>query len=157
MGRGGDQIPFLDKGYPAVRFSVAVEDYDHQHQDLRVEDGVIYGDTVDETDFDYLAKVTRLNVRALDRLARAPMPPAPNAEAAVQTFTDVSWAPVEGAARYRLWMRRTDQPAWPSEPIAETARTELRLEGVRGDDWLFGVSSVSADGVESPVASAVPG
>ena len=76
MGRGGDQIPFLEAGYPAVRFSVAVEDYEHQHQDLRVEDGVTYGDTVDEMDFAYLAAVTRLNVRALDRLARAPMPPA---------------------------------------------------------------------------------
>ena len=51
MGRGGDQIPFLDKGYPAVRFSVAVEDYEHQHQDLRTEDGVTYGDTADELDY----------------------------------------------------------------------------------------------------------
>src|SRR3546814_7030594 len=87
MGRGGDQIPFLDKGYPAVRFSVAVEDYEHQHQDLRVEDGVTYGDTVDEMDFAYLAKVTRLNVRALDALARAPMPPAPKVDAAVSAST----------------------------------------------------------------------
>src|SRR3546814_15519415 len=97
MGRGGDQIPFLDKGYPAVRFSVSVEDYEHQHQDLRVEDGVTYGDTPDEMDFAYLAKVTQLNVRALDALAGAPMPPAPRMEAAVSASTTLSWEEVAGA------------------------------------------------------------
>ena len=156
MGRGGDQIPFLRKGYPAVRFSVAIEDYEHQHQDLRTEGGVIYGDTVDEMDFSYLAKVTQLNVRALDRLARAPMPPASTAEAAVQTFTALEWDAVPGAVAYTIWRRRTDQPEW--ERFREqVAGTQVRLEGVRGDDWLFGVSSVSVEGVESPVASAVPG
>lgn len=158
MGRGGDQLPFLDKGYPAVRFSVAVEDYDHQHQDLRVENGVTYGDTIDEMDFPYLAKVTRLNVRTLAALARAPMPPAPTAEAAVQTFTTVRWAPVPGAASYNVWRRRTDEPGWEAAPVvARTSRSEVKLDGVRGDDWLFGVSSIAADGSESPVASAVPG
>src|SRR3546814_2294630 len=116
MGRGGDQIPFLDKGYPAVRFSVAVEDYEHQHQDLRVEDGVTYGDTVDEMDFAYLAKVTRLNVRALDALARAPMPPAPKVDAAVSASTTLSWDAVPGADGYLVWHRRTDQPSWPAGP-----------------------------------------
>ena len=157
MGRGGDQIPFLEKGYPAIRFSVAVEDYEHQHQDLRVENGVTYGDTVDEMDFPYLAKVTRLNVRALDALANAPMPPAPVAEAAVQTFTAIEWQPVPGAAKYRLYNRRTDQSYWQHESMVETDATRVELLTLRGDDWLFGVSSVSADGVESPVASAVPG
>jgi hypothetical protein len=157
MGRGGDQIPYLEKGYPAVRFTVAVEDYEHQHQDLRVEDDVHYGDTIDEMDFAYLANVTRLNVRGLDALARSPMPPAPTAEAAVQTYTDLEWVPVDGAERYRVWARRTDQPEWSSEPLAETAQTSLRLDGMRGDDWLFGVSAVATDGSESPVASAVPG
>ncbi|MXP42584.1 M20/M25/M40 family metallo-hydrolase [Altererythrobacter soli] len=157
MGRGGDQIPFLDTGYPAVRFSVAVEDYDHQHQDLRVEDGVRFGDTADEMDFAYLANVTRLNVRGLHALAAAPMPPAPTAQAAVQTHTDLAWEPVAGAEHYRVWMRRTDQPQWPSEPLTQTEKTSLKLAGVRGDDWLFGVSAVGAGGAESPIASAVPG
>src|SRR3546814_3905930 len=97
MGRGGDQLPFLELGYPSVRFTVAVEDYDHQHQDLRTQDGVTYGDTVDEMDFPYLAKVTRLNIAALVALARAPMPPAPVADAAVKTWTDVTWKAVPGA------------------------------------------------------------
>ncbi|WP_170005204.1 M28 family peptidase [Pseudopontixanthobacter vadosimaris] len=158
MGRGGDQIPFLEKGYPAIRFSVAVEDYDHQHQDLRVENGVTYGDTVDEMDFPYLAKVTQLNVRALDRLARTAMPPAATAEAAVQTYTDLKWTPVEGATGYTIWQRRPDQPYWEEQPvIANVSATSARLEGVRGDDWIFGISSRSPDGVLSPAASAVPG
>jgi len=158
MGRGGDHLPFLDKGYSAIRFSVGVEDYDHQHQDLRVENGVKYGDTIDEMDFAYLAKVTALNVRALDRLARAPLPPAPTAEAAVQTFTTIKWNEVPGAANYAIWQRRTDAADWGAEPvIAQVAATSAKLDRVRGDDWIFGVSACSADGVCSPVASAVPG
>ncbi|BBC73118.1 peptidase M28 [Altererythrobacter sp. B11] len=157
MGRGGDQLPFLAAGYPAVRFSVAIEDYEHQHQDLRTEKGVTYGDTVDEMDFPYLAKVTRLNVRGLAALARAPIPPAPVAKAAVQTFTALAWDAVPGAASYKVYRRRTDQPYWEEQPVQQVTQTQLDLAGVRGDDWLFGVSSVSAEGAESPVASAVPG
>ena len=158
MGRGGDHLPFLDKGYPAVRFSVAIEDYEHQHQDLRVENGIKFGDTIDEMDFPYLAKVVRLNVRALAALASAPLPPAATAEAAVQTFTDVKWQPTPGAASYSVWRRRTDASTWESPPvIADVVATSARLEGVRGDDWVFGVSSRAAGGSESPVSSAVPG
>ena len=75
MGRGGDHLPFQEMGYPAIRFTVGVENYDHQHQDLRTEKGVVYGDTVQFMDFAYLAKVTRLNARTLALLANAPMPP----------------------------------------------------------------------------------
>lgn len=178
MGRGGDQVPFLEKGYPAIRFSVAVEDYEHQHQDLRVENGVTYGDTIAAMDFPYLAKVTRLNVRALDALARAPMPPAPEAEAAVQTFTALSWSRVPAAAAFNVYRRRTDEAQWPDRPLMQVKpakyqeghyydedgsfvawrnRENVRLDGVRGDDWLFGVSAIAADGSESPIASAVPG
>ena len=76
---------------PAVRFSVAVENYNHQHQDLRTENGVEYGDTIDKMDFPYLAKVTKLNVAALAWLASAPPPPEPTVEGAVSTDTTVSW------------------------------------------------------------------
>ena len=157
MGRGGDHIPFLERGFPAIRFSVAVEDYEHQHQDLRTEEGVTYGDTIDEMDFAYLADVTRLNVRALDKLARAPMPPAPTAQAAVRTYTELAWSDVPGAAHYTIWQRRTDEPGWREEPvIGQVVATSAKLEGVRGDDWFFGVSACAADGACSPVASAVP-
>ncbi len=157
MGRGGDQIPFLEKGYPAIRFSVAVEDYDHQHQDVRTQDGTAYGDTIGEMDFAYLARVTQLNVAVASALARATMPPAPTAAAAVQTFTTLAWAEVPGATGYTVWHRRTDEPYWRDEPvIANVVATSARLEGVRGDDWIFGVSACSAHGACSPVASAVP-
>lgn len=157
MGRGGDQLPFSDKGYPAVRFSVAIEDYEHQHQDIRTEGGVKFGDTIDEMDFPYLAKVTRLNVRGLAALASAPMPPVVTAKAAVSTWTDLEWQPVPGAVSYTVWRRRTDAPGW-SEKVADgLTSTSLRLEHVRGDDWFFGVSAKGTNGAESPVASAVPG
>ena len=156
MGRGGDQLPFSDKGFPAIRFTVAVEDYEHQHQDLRTENGVKFGDTIDEMDFAYLAKAARLNVRALAALASAPMPPAPKMKGAVQTSTELEWQAVPGAARYIIWQRRTDAPVWETE-IAQTTALAASFPGVRADDWLFGVSAVSATGANSPVASAVPG
>lgn len=186
FGRGGDHSEFLNAGFPAVRLSVAVEDYDHQHQDLRVEDGVEYGDTVAEMDFDYLRRVTALNVAALAALARAPAPPAPTAEGAVSTDTSIRWNLVSGASEYVVRWRRTDSNHWEhsvrvaaptleqqGSVIAESRAQEpdpagtlsLRhvtgvahvLPGIRVDDWVFGVSSVSADGYESPIASAVPG
>lgn len=158
MGRGGDQLPFLEQGNPAVRFSVAIEDYEHQHQDLRTENGVKFGDTIDEMDFPYLARVTRLNIAALAALAKAPMPPVPTADAAVKTWTDVEWKPVDGAVAYSVWRRRTDQGEWETQPmVAKTTQTSVKLEGFRGDDWILGVSSIAADGSQSPVAAAVPG
>lgn len=161
MGRGGDHIPFLERGLPAIRFSVAVEDYNHQHQDLRTANGIDYGDTADRMDFRYLARVTRLNVAALDRLARAPMPPQVRIDGVVRPDVLLEWLPVAGAARYNVWRRATDARDWDlryvldADPAADL--NSLTLAPDRGDDWIFGVSAVSADGSESPVASAVPG
>ncbi len=171
MGRGGDQVPFLQKGYPAIRFSVGVEDYDHQHQDLRTENGTKFGDTIDEMDFAYLAGVTRLNVRALDALARAPKPPALKADAAVRLDTVLTWRSVPGADSYLIVARRTDEPAWRSAKRGDTEAVfepipvfNAAPEGVdfdmsaplRGDDWMFGVTACAGEYC-SPVASAVPG
>ncbi len=157
MGRGGDHIPFLDAGLPAIRFSAAIEDYEHQHQDVRTEGGVKFGDTADEMDFAYLARVTRLNVAVLDALARSPMPPRASADAAVKTWTEVKWQAVTGAVSYSVWWRRTDESEWAASSKVAGDATSLKLDGVRGDDWMFGVSAVSQDGHESPIASAVPG
>ncbi|HET9335088.1 MAG TPA: M20/M25/M40 family metallo-hydrolase [Sphingomicrobium sp.] len=166
FGRGGDHTEFLNAGYPAVRFSVAVENYNHQHQDLRVENGIEYGDTIDKMDFPYLARVTKLNVAALAWLASAPPPPEARAEGAVSTDTTIHYRPVAGGARYAVNMRRTDSNQWQqstgpavtcSIPATESTECKIVLPKIRVDDWVFGVSSVSKDGFESPVASAVPG
>lgn len=166
MGRGGDHLPFLDRGLPAIRFSVAIEDYEHQHQDLRVEDGVTYGDTVDEMDFGYLAQVTKLNVRALDALARAPMPPRLAIDGVMRDDIALHIAQQAGAKEYNIYIRRTDAPFWEwrgavdRSMLPEDRRDgpiDVWLNPERGDDWIVGVSSVAIDGAESPVASAVPG
>jgi hypothetical protein len=166
MGRGGDHIPFLDAGFPAIRFSVGIENYDHQHQDLRTEGGKVYGDTIEFMDFAYLAKVTRLNITVLAALAAAPMPPVVSADGAVSTSTKLKWRPVPGATWYRLYRRRTDAAGWefvqhvyPGAPASDGFFTS-ELIGVRADDWLFGMSAVAGDkvtGPASPIASAVPG
>jgi hypothetical protein len=170
MGRGGDQVPFLQKGYPAIRFSVGVEDYDHQHQDIRTEDGVFYGDTIEEMDFAYLAGVTKLNVRALDALARAPMPPKVSVDAAVRVDTEIKWKAVPGAGQFLVLSRRTDEPGWGTDAQiityvgrgyeADAARVEGEERSIvlnkRGDDWMFGVAACAGEWC-SPVSSAVPG
>ena len=161
FGRGGDHIEFLKLGFPAARISVAIENYNWQHQDVRVENGVHYGDTIDHVDFAYLAKMTKLNIGALAAIASAPPPPEPKVEGAVSTDTTLTWAPIAGVASYDVRWRRTDANQWEmsrSVAASECASTcKIVLPHIRVDDWVFGVSSVSKDGFESPVASAVPG
>jgi len=159
--RGGDHIPFLALGYPAARITVAVENYNWQHQDLRTENGIRYGDTIDHVDFAYLAKMTKLNVAALTEIASAPPPPELKVEGAVATDTTLTWAAVPAAASYDVRWRRTDANNWEvSRALAGSqcaVTCKIVLPHIRVDDWVFGVSSVSEDGFESPVASAVPG
>jgi hypothetical protein len=172
FGRGGDHISFQQLGYPAIRFSVAIENYNWQHQDLRTENGIVYGDTIDHMDFPYLRRVTQLNVAALAALARAPMPPASTVEGAVSINTQIAWDRIPGAVEYIIRWRRTDSSLWEhgqriagcpirsseGRPVVLTpGLCDVVLPGIRVDDWVFGVSSVAADGSESPVASAVPG
>lgn len=156
MGRGGDHLPMLEAGYPAIRFSVAIEDYEHQHQDLRTENGVTYGDTADEMDFAYLARVTALNIAALDRLAQVPMPPVAKTTAAVVTYTQIDWTPVAGATGYALYRRATDARDWEEVVRVGPDVTSHRFDGQRGDDWFMGIASVGRDGMVGAVASAVP-
>lgn len=150
-GRGGDQVRMLEAGYPSVRVTEAQENYTRQHQDLRTENGVRYGDTIDGVDFPYLAQVARLNIVSMAALASAPAPPS-GVEIAggVSPNTTIRWAPSEGAAGYRVWWRSTTEPQWRYSRWAGDVR-EITLPGVIIDDWFFGVSAVSADGYESPV------
>ncbi len=149
--RGGDQVRMLEAGYPSVRITEAAENYTRQHQDVRTEDGVAYGDVIAGVDFPYLAQVTRLNAVSLAALASAPAPPGDvKVDGAVSADTRLSWTPSAGAAGYRVWWRDTTAPRWQfSRPAG--AGNALTLKGVVIDDWFFGVSAVSADGYESPV------
>ena len=152
FGRGGDQTRLLEAGYPAVRITEAVEHYDRQHQNVRVENGRRYGDVIDGVDFQYLGKVTKLNVAALAVLARAPMPPAVTIARDSGSNTKVSWTPAKDAAGYKIWWRDTTAPQWQYSRAAEASATSLVLEHASIDDWLFGVSAIAADGSESPIA-----
>lgn len=146
-GRGGDQVPFLQAGFPAVRVTEGHEDYTRQHQDLRPG----YGDTIDGVDFRYLARVTALNAITMASLSRAPAPPTGvDIKGALATDTTVSWHKVPGAAGYRVHWRDTTAPRWQyARAVGGVDQAVLR--DVVIDDWFFGVSSVSADGYESPV------
>lgn len=149
--RGGDQVEFLQQGFPAVRVTESQEDYTHQHQDVRVENGVHYGDTIDHVDFDYLAQVTRVNALAMAAMANAPAPPmGVDIKGAVTYDTTVSWKPSSGAASYKVWWRETTAPQWQQSRNAGDA-TSIVLKGINVDDYFFGVSAVSKDGWESPV------
>lgn len=151
-GRGGDQVPLLEAGYPAVRVTEAVENYDRQHQDLRTEKGRVYGDTIEGVDFSYLAQVARLNVVAMASLASAPPPPSGvKIEGAVSPDTKVAWAPTPGAAGHRVWWRVTTDPTWSLNRWVPGPAATATLKDVVIDDYFFGVSSVSPDGWESPV------
>jgi Peptidase family M28 len=151
FSRGGDQVPMLAAGFPAVRFTEAIENYTREHQDVRKVGSVQYGDLAEAIDFPYLAQVTRLNALTLAALAMAPAPPlGVKIEGAVTQDTKVSWTAVPGAASYRVWWRDTTAPLWTNNQSAGPA-TSLTLKNTNIDDWFFGVSSVSVDGFESPV------
>lgn len=150
--RGGDQVPMLAAGYPAVRFTEAIENYTREHQDVRIENGIQYGDLPQAVDYNYLAQVTRLNALTLAALAMAPAPPTNvKIEGAVTQNTTVSWTPAAGAASYRVWWRDTTAPFWTNNQAAAGNATSLVFKNTNIDDWFFGVSSVSAEGYESPV------
>jgi Peptidase family M28 len=155
FGRGGDHTPMLEAGFPAVRFTVGVENYDAQHQDLRTDGTRIYGDTVDRMNFAYLAKVTALNVVSLRALATAP--PAPTgvvAGGAVSTDMTLKWNAVPGASGYRIRWRRADRPDWEMSRDIPGDTTQAKLDGIIVDDTFAGVSALSADGAESLVSFA---
>ncbi len=152
FSRGGDQVPMVEAGFPAVRVTEAAEHYHRQHQDLRTENGVVYGDTIDGVDFAYLARVTKLNAMTMASLASAPRPPREvKIDGAVSANTTVSWTASEGAASYVVWWRETTSPVWQHSATVSGAETTTTLNNVVIDDWFFGVQAVSADGYASPI------
>ncbi|WP_198912716.1 M28 family metallopeptidase [Acetobacter musti] len=153
--RGGDHIPFLNAGFPAIRFTEATENYDRQHQLVRVENGHRYGDTIEFVDFPYLAKVTALNIAVIRDIATAPAPPdTATISGALKDDTHVSWTAVPGAAGYRVRWRAADTSAWKDSRDVPAQTTALDLTHLNVDDHFFGVSSLSANGAESLVTFA---
>jgi Zn-dependent M28 family amino/carboxypeptidase len=158
FGRGGDHSAFNASGFPAVRFTENAENYRRQHQDLRNEGGVEYGDTLPFVDPPYLAKVTATNAITAASMASAPPPPSGvKVGGAVTADTRLTWEPVPGApdVKYRVYWRDTSEPLWTYSRDAGTAAA-LTLANVSVDDFVFGVASVAAEGFESPVAFAGP-
>ena len=156
FGRGGHHRPFNDLGYPGVRIMETNEHYNRQHQDLRVENGIAYGDTIDGVNFDYAAKLTSLNAVSLAGMAWAPSPPAEvSVNGAVQPSTTLNWAALDKnqnkqLAGYKIYWRYTDAAQWQYSKFVGNI-TEYTLENVVIDNYFFGVASVSKDGFESPV------
>ncbi|MEQ5809311.1 M28 family metallopeptidase [Alteromonas sp. NFXS44] len=156
FGRGGHHRPFNDLGYPGIRIMETNENYTRQHQDLRTEDGIVYGDTLDGVDFDYAAKLTGLNAVSLAAMSWAPSPPAEvSIEGAVQPSTTLKWKAADSKqnpqlAGYKLYWRYTDAPQWQYSKFVGDV-TEATLENIVIDNYFFGVASVSKDGIESPV------
>jgi hypothetical protein len=123
-----------------------------------VEDGVEYGDVVEEVEFDYAAKLTALNAATLAALARAPAPPAGVTIAgAVEPSARLAWSAVEdpNLAGYRVYWRDTTSPTWDHWRWVGRA-TEATMDGLVVDNWLFGVAAVGTGGTESPVAFPTP-
>jgi hypothetical protein len=153
--RGGDHESFNAQGFAAIRFVEPVENFDHQHQDVRVENGVQYGDLLQYVDFDYLAKVTRYNVAALATLALAPATPKVTMDTKQLTNdTTLTWQPVPRAARYEIVRRTTSDPLWTSADDAGTATT-VTVKYSK-DNWVFGVRAVDAQGHRSPAGYPTP-
>ncbi len=151
FGRGGHHRPFNEAGFPAVRIMETNENYTQQHQDIRFENGIQYGDTIEHVNFEYAAKLTALNAVTLASMAWAPAPPA-NVEiaGAVRPSTTLSWEKVPGAASYRVHWRLTTSPTWDFHRDVGDV-DEFTLENIVIDNYFFGVSSVGANGVQSPV------
>ena len=153
--RAGDHISFLEAGYPAVRLTEPAENYDREHQNVRVENGHAYGDVIAGVDFPYLARVTALNVAVLRELASAPAAPANASLAgALSDDTRVSWTPVAGAAGYRVRWRRADGFTWTDERTVPASATAIDLQHVNIDDHFFGVAAIGANGAESLITFA---
>ncbi|GMG87789.1 M28 family metallopeptidase [Biformimicrobium ophioploci] len=156
FGRGGHHRPFNDAGYAGVRIMETNEHYDRQHQDLRTEGGVKYGDTLDGVNFDYAAKLTSLNALTMAALSRAPAPPAGvEISGAVSANTTLKWQPADTRendliAGYKVYWRLTTDATWTHSVFVGNV-SEHTLENIVIDNYFFGVAAVSKEGFESPV------
>jgi hypothetical protein len=154
-GRGGDHIPFLERGYPAVRFTEVNEEFRHQHQNVRVENGVRYGDLPEFVDFAYVANVARVNAAALAGLAWAPARPKNVVilTARLSNDTDLKWEPNKEPelAGYEIVWRETTSPVWTNSKAVGNV-TSFTMKGMSKDNYFFGVRAIDKDGNRSAVS-----
>lgn len=153
FGRGGHHRPFNDLGYAGVRIMEAHENYNRQHQNIRVEDGIEYGDVIEGVNFEYAKKLTSVNAISLAGLGWAP--PAPEdvrIGGAVQPSTTLQWKESNdpNIAGYKIYWRLTTSPTWDNY-VYVTGINEHTLEGIVIDNYYFGVAAVGKDGNESTV------
>ncbi|MCK0191184.1 M28 family metallopeptidase [Arenibacter sp. F20364] len=151
FGRGGHHRPFNDAGYAGIRIMEAHENYTQQHQDIRLENGIAYGDVLEHVNFDYAKKLTSVNAINLASLAWAP--PAPKEVkigGIVEPSAKLQWSKVPGAKGYKIYWRDTTSPTWDHSRFVGDI-SEFTLEGVVLDNYFFGVSAVGMDGFESVV------
>ncbi|MCH3885718.1 M28 family peptidase [Tenacibaculum aquimarinum] len=150
FGRGGHHRPFNDLGFAGIRIMEAHENYTQQHQDIRTENGIKYGDTFEHVNFGYAKKLTAVNAINLASLAWAPEAPKEVAIGGiVQASAKLKWSKVEGAKGYKIYWRDTTSPTWDNSRYVEA--TEFTLEGIVIDNFFFGVAAVGKNGHESVV------
>ncbi|MBA2340672.1 MAG: M20/M25/M40 family metallo-hydrolase [Pyrinomonadaceae bacterium] len=154
-GRGGDHIPFLERGFAAIRFCEPNEDYRHQHQNVRTENGVAYGDLPEFVDYSYIATVARLNAASLAMLALAPARPKGVGIVTGQLTndTEIRWtANTEpDLAGYEIVWRETSAPLWTNSRAVGNV-TSFVMRGMSKDNYFFGVRAVDRTGNRSPVS-----
>ena len=159
-GRGGDHIPFLERGYAAVRFTEPNENFQHQHQNLRVENGIQYGDLPEFDDFNYIANVARVNAASLAMLALAPARPknAVVVTARLTNDTDLKWDANKepDLAGYEIVWRDTTSPVWTNVRNVGNV-TSYTMKGLSKDNFFFGVRALDKSGNRSPVSFPKPG
>lgn len=153
-GRGGDHIPFVERGFTAVRITESDEDYTHQHQNVRTENGVFYGDTPEFVDFEYTANVARVNLIALASLANAPAKPANVGivTSKLTNDTELKWDANADAdiAGYEVVWRDTTAAEWTNSTFVGNLLT-YTAKGMSKDNYFFGVRAVDKAGNKSPV------
>ncbi|WP_190809135.1 M28 family peptidase [Flagellimonas sp. S3867] len=151
FGRGGHHRPFNDVGFAGIRIMEAHENYTQQHQDIRVEDGIAYGDVLEHVNFEYAKKLTSVNAINLASIAWAPPSPSTvEIGGIVEPSAKLKWNKIEGAVGYKIYWRNTTSPTWDNSKYVGDV-SEYVLNGIVIDNFFFGVASVGKDGHESPV------
>jgi hypothetical protein len=155
--RGGDHSAFNEQGFAAVRFTEYREDYNHQHQNVRTENGIEYGDLLKFVDFDYVANVARLNAATLASLASSPAPPSDVHLLTKQLENDskIEWKPAAGATAYEVLWRKTTDADFPEENLLRTTDPKIDLPDSK-DNVIFGVRSIDAKGHRSLIVIPEP-